>query len=151
MREEMKKMIKPVLVAALAAGTILHTPIQTSAKSSSDVQSEIDELQKKQQENNSKQSELEGEINDAKSEQSDNLAEQENLMAKLDDLNNEIDKNENALSDKENEISKRTRKSRRFPMISSKPKKISKNVKINYPTVLSAFSKTAGMSSTCKY
>ncbi|MFP7479066.1 murein hydrolase activator EnvC family protein [Terribacillus saccharophilus] len=106
----MKKMIKPVLVAALAAGTILHTPIHTFAKSSSDVQSEINDLQKKQEENSNKQSELEGQINDAESKQSDNLAEQDNLLAKLDDLNNQIDKNENALNDKEDEITETNEK-----------------------------------------
>ena len=106
----MKKMIKPVLVAVLAAGAILHTPIHTFAKSSSDVQSEIDDLQKKQEENSNKQSELEGQINNAESEQSDNLAEQNNLLAKLDDLNNQIDKNENALNDKEDEITETNEK-----------------------------------------
>lgn len=106
----MKKMIKPVLVAVLAAGAILHTPIHTFAKSSSDVQSEIDDLQKKQEENSNKQSELDGQINNAESEQSDNLAEQDNLLAKLDDLNNQIDKNENALNDKEDEITETNEK-----------------------------------------
>jgi septal ring factor EnvC (AmiA/AmiB activator) len=106
----MKKTIKPVLVAVLAAGAILHTPIQTSAKSSSELQSEINELQEKQQENNSKQSELENQIDNAESKQSENQAEQDSLRAKLDSLTNQIDKNENALEDKETQIDETNQK-----------------------------------------
>ncbi|QXE00939.1 murein hydrolase activator EnvC [Terribacillus sp. DMT04] len=106
----MKKTIKPVLVAVLAAGAILHTPIQTSAKSSSELQSEINELTEKQQETNSKQSELQSQIDSAESKQADNQAEQDNLRAELDNLNNKIDKNENALDDKETEIDETNQK-----------------------------------------